>query len=140
MQIYLNGRGNVDANVYKAHMAANEYESRCSFERNLDTGQWCIFIEIGREYDPPKIPVRGWDYVPEPDEITRYLHEHDMARHGQRLRTDMNARNQKRREDQWHAATDDLTDEVAEVMAHKIEKAGEHPWHTSRRKVGKKYS
>lgn len=136
--IYLPGQGLVDIDVARAHAASQEYDRRCSFKRHPESGQWCNFMQMPRGFDPPEVPVKGWDHIPTPDEVKKFLSESDAEKHGDKLRQNLNARNEKRKGESRYAQ-EQKDGEAAEYMDHIIRKGGDHPFHRSLRKVGPKH-
>lgn len=135
MQIYVPGQGNVDLSVYRANQAANEYDERLTFKQHPESGQWCVFIstERGLGFDNNEFPVLGFDDVPIPDEVKRRLYETDAVRHGDRIRSEMNKRNEARKAETEYRL-DQQASATAEKMEHAIRKAGDAPYHKSFRK------
>jgi hypothetical protein len=138
--LYVPGLGDVTPKHLRVHKAVKEYEERCSFKRNPDTGQMCVYITMPRGWDPPEIPVVGWneEAIPHEDDVVKWLYQHDASRHGDKLRQDMNKRNEDRKKAAWYDLENDHVEATAEAMEFEIRKAGEHPNHKSLRKVPKK--
>jgi hypothetical protein len=86
--IYVPGSGYVDICVYRVNKAVNEYNNRLSFKRNLDTGDWCVYMQMpSPEAD---IPLIGFgDTIPEPDRVVKKLWESDSMVHGDKLYNDI---------------------------------------------------
>lgn len=87
--LYLPGVGNVDPDVYRAHLVAHEYDDRLTFRVNEQTGDYCVFVKTPRphsEDNPPEVPVLGFGKtIPSRDELLRKLDDADTLKHGDRL-------------------------------------------------------
>lgn len=136
-ELYIPGLGVTDVLAVRANNTSKAYDHRLSFKLNPMTQQYCSYMEMPRGWDPPEIPVKGWDHIPSEDELNLWLAEHDAEKHGDELRTAMNKRNAQRKAEQVYANSEHNGD-VADHLDHIIRKSGEHPWHRSLRKIPKK--
>jgi hypothetical protein len=118
------GRGLVDSGVLAVDRAVNEYDERLYFDRNQDTGQWCIYMKMPHNEDP--IPVLGWDELPEAGAALHRLRESDTMRHGDKIYREM-LRHNEALEKKYNDATDEAAYQVAEAMEWGFRKQGAHP-------------
>jgi hypothetical protein len=121
---FVQGRGMVDSDILVVDKAVSEYDERLYFDRNLDTGQWCIYLKT-----PPSeadLPILGFDEVPNPEAAVKRLWQADTLRHGEKILNDMWKRNEKRLQPLRDKA-DDASGQAAEVLEWSHRKMGTHP-------------
>jgi len=123
--IYVPGHGTTTFEAYRVGKAVTEYDERLFFQRNYETGDWCVFIRMPG--DEPAYPVIGFGAeLPTVEEVTRRLHRADTMRHGWQIFDEI----QKSQEDykkQFRVAADEATDESTEVVEHFMRKHGKSP-------------
>lgn len=125
MRLFIPGQGMVDSKAYRVDAAVKSYDSRLRFERNLDTGDWCVFIEMPRP-EPP-YPVIGFGKeIPEPDVVVERIKRGDTMRTGNTIYNDIVKSQEKFRKMQEYAS-DQAGEESAEVIEHFMRKEGKSP-------------
>ena len=123
--LWIPGRGSVDTRAYRVDRAVNEYNDRLSFDRNQDTGDWCVFMRMPSP-EPP-LPLFGFgDIIPEPDEVVKQLWKADSLRHGEKI-LDQIVREQDERKRRYESAASQASEESAEVLEHFLRKRGKSP-------------
>lgn len=121
---FVQGRGMVDSNVLSVERAVSEYDERLYFDRNTETGQWCVYLKtIASE---PDLPLLGFDEIPAPESAVKRLYQADSLRHGEQILDGMRARNHKALEP-LRTATDDAAGQAAEGLEWAHRKMGNHP-------------
>lgn len=121
---FVSGRGMVDSDVLAVDRAVSEYDERLYFDRNLETGQYCIYLRtIPSE---PDLPLFGFDEIPQPLEAVGRLHRADTLRHGEQILDDMKRRNENNLEP-LRRKTDDAEGQTAEGFEWAFRKMGAHP-------------
>lgn len=121
---FVAGRGMVDSEVLAVDRAAGEYDERLYFDRNQETGQWCVFLKtIPSE---PDLPIFGWDSIPHPDDAIKRIHQADSLRHGEEI-LDRIDRENAERERPYKEAVDDAQGQLAEAFEWGFRKQGVHP-------------
>ena len=123
---FVTGRGMVDSDVLAVDRAVSEYDERLYFDRNSETGDWCIFLKtIPSE---PDIPVLGWDHqeIPSPEAALKRLYQADSLRQGEEILDGMKRRNRDA-EEPFRRATEDAAGQTAEGFEWAFRKMGKHP-------------
>lgn len=121
VQMYVPGRGNIDLSEYRVDKAVHEYDERLFFARNIQTGQYCIYMKM--PHGEPDLPILGFDDVPHPEDALKRLYHADTLRHGEKILDDMNRHNEKLREAARKQA-EDGAEQVAEVVEWASRKEG----------------
>lgn len=123
--LYIPGRGSMDIRAFRVDTAVNEYNDRLSFDRNRDTGDWCVFMRMPSP-EPP-LPLFGFgDTIPEPDEVIKQLWKSDSLRHGDKILNQI-VKEQEDRKRQYEYAASQASEESAEVLEHFLRKRGKSP-------------
>ena len=124
-KIWIPGKGEYDIRVWRVDKAVREYNERLMFGRNEDTGDWCVFIKAPHPQDP--IAVLGFgDSIPEPDAAIKRLYEADTLRHGDEiLKRIVREQNDYRKSLEY--ASDQASEESAEVIEHMMRMRGDSP-------------
>ena len=134
MRLFIPGQGTVDSRVYMIDAALKEYDSRLKFDRNQDTGDWCVFIEMPRP-EPP-YPVIGFgDNIPDASIVLDRVKRGDTMRTGNTIYRDIVRSQEKFRANQDYK-TDQAGEESAEVIEHFMRREGKSPVIKSLRKKG----
>lgn len=111
--------------AYKVDYAVRQYDDRLMFARNMDNGDWCIFVRMPG--DAPPYPVLGFqDSIPEPNEALDRLKAADTMRHGDKIYKDMIASQEKYRADLKYNADQAIADS-AERTEHMMRQRGVSP-------------
>lgn len=123
--LWIPGRGSMDTRVFRVDKAVREYNDRLSFDRNHDTGDWCVFMRMPSPEEP--LPLFGFgDSIPEPDEVVKQLWKADSLRHGEKI-LDQIVREQEERKQKYEYAASQASEESAEVLEHFLRKHGKSP-------------
>ena len=125
-KIWLPGQGVVDLEPMKVHRAVRAYDERLSFGRNMDNGQWCVFIDMPRGHDPSILPVLGFESMPTPEEALDKVRRSDTKRYGEQI-LKMIEDDQARKEQIAAKAHDELSDMYAEIMESAYRRMGLAP-------------
>lgn len=111
--------------AYKVDHAVRQYDDRLMFARNMDNGDWCIFVRMPNGAAP--YPVLGFqDSIPEPSEALDRLKAADTMRHGDKIYKDMIASQEKYRADLKYNADQAIADS-AERTEHMMRQRGASP-------------
>jgi len=111
--------------AYKVDYAVRQYDNRLMFARNMDNGDWCIFVRMPNDAEP--YPILGFqDTIPEPFEAIDRLKAADTMRHGDRIYKDMVASQEKYRADLKYTADQAIADS-AERTEHMMRQRGASP-------------
>lgn len=133
MEIYVPGRGLVDTAALSVAKAVKEYDERLEFAKNMETGQWCIFIKMPSNFEGVAIngsqylPLIGFDEVPHPEDALKKLYKADSMRHGEKIIDDMNRRNKELHKELYERPADDASGQMAEGLEWAHRKLGMHP-------------
>lgn len=84
----------VDSDVLSVERVVNEYDERLYFDRNLESGQYCVFLKTVPS--EPDLPIFGWDYIPDPEAALRRIHQADALRHGEEILEQIDRANAER--------------------------------------------
>lgn len=103
--IWLPGRGMTDMAERRVDAVVKEYDETLSFGRNMDTGQYCVFLNR-RGADP--LPVLGFNTVPHPEDVLKALYHTDAQRRGEEILDEMNAENEEARKADQYAADEGI--------------------------------
>ena len=124
-KIWIPGRGEYDTRAYRVDKAVNEYNDRLFFDKNMDTGDWCVFVRMPSP-EPP-VPVHGFGQsIPEPEVVVKKIWESDSARHGEKI-LDEFIKSQERFIAEKRYAADEATGDSAEHIEHLMRKHGKSP-------------
>lgn len=123
-QTFVYGRGMVDSDVVAVDRVVNEYDERLYFDRNQESGQWCVFLKTPPA--EPDLPIFGWDYIPDGEAALRRIYQADALRHGEEILHQMDRDNDERMRP-YEEATQDAIGEVAEGLEWGFRKMGKHP-------------
>jgi hypothetical protein len=123
--IYIPGRGYADTRAFRVDAAVNKYNERLSFDKNPDTGDWCIYMRMPSP--EPSIPLFGFgDRIPEPDEAVKKLWESDTMVHGNKILLEIErSQNEFKKLLEYNA--NQASEESAEVLEHFLRKRGKSP-------------
>lgn len=121
---FVYGRGMVDSEEFAVDSALNEYDERLYFGRNQETGQWCAYLKTPPS--DPDIPIFGWDYIPDPYDALRRIHQSDSLRHGDEILDRIDRENRERNRP-YEEAVEDATGQLAEAFEWGHRKMGNHP-------------
>lgn len=121
---FVAGRGMVDSEVLAVDRAANEYDERLYFDRNQNTGQWCVFLKTPA--NEPDLPIFGWDIVPYPDDALKRIYHADALRHGEEILDQIDRANDER-ERPYKEAVEEAEGQLAEAFEWGARKMGTHP-------------
>lgn len=123
--IWIPGKGEYDIRAYRVDKAVREYSDRLSFEKNSDTGDWCVFIRMPSPERP--VALMGFaDQIPEPEVVVKRLYETDSLRHGEKILRDV-IKSQEDFKAHKRYLADEATGESAEVLEHFLRKKGKSP-------------
>lgn len=125
-KIWLPGAGVVDLESTRVDRAVREYDERLFFGRNMDNGQWCVFIKMPRGHVPDCLPVLGFDSHPTPEEALDKVRRSDTSRYGSQILGMIEADQQRRIADA-EKLNDENSDIYADIMAEAYRKAGMAP-------------
>lgn len=121
---FVRGRGAVDSDVLAVDRAVHEYDERLYFDRNQETGDWCVYLKtIPQE---PDLPLLGFQEIPSPEAALRRLYKADTLRHGEEVLDGMRRRNHDALEPLRQKA-DDAAGQLAEGLEVLHRKMGSHP-------------
>lgn len=112
--LWLPGQGMVSLSGTRVDNALREYDSRLFFARNPDTGDFCIFINMGPS-DPP-YPLYGFRHEPSVEEALTVVKDRDTQRRGDEILKEM-----RRSRDQARADEDYASQQGAEAYAEGLE-------------------
>ena len=124
-KLYIPGMGEVNLEEYRVHRAVQEYDERLMFGRNLDTGDWCIFVKMPHGEDPIAVLGFGTE-LPAPEEAVRRADAANTRKHGQAIRERMEAHNEEIREKK-RKESEETAEIGAEILDYAYRKAGVHP-------------
>lgn len=111
--------------AYKVDYAVRQYDERLMFARNMDTGDWCIFIRMPSPHPP--YPVLGFgESVPEPSEAVARLQASDTMIHGNTIYSDVMRSQEKFKADLEYEANQ-ASEDSAERIEHMMRKRGDSP-------------
>jgi hypothetical protein len=125
-KIWVAGQGVVDLESTRVDRAVREYDERLFFGRNMDNGQWCVFIKMPRGHDPEILPVLGFPEHPTPEEALDKIRRSDTKRYSTEI-FKMITDSQERREREAEKANDENSDIYADIMQEAYRKAGVAP-------------
>lgn len=111
--IWLPGIGMTDIAQRRVDAAVQEYDENLRFGRNMESGQWCIFL-MRRGHDP--LPVIGFNDIPHPEDAIKRLHNADAQRRGEEILDEMNRHNEELKAPYEKAAS-----EADEILAEAYE-------------------
>lgn len=114
----------VDSDVLSVDRAVNEYDERLYFDRNLDTGQWCVYLKTPPSN--PDLPIFGWDHVPHPEDAIKRVYQGDTLRHGEEVLEQIDRANAER-ERPYNEASEAAAGQLAEAFEWGFRKQGVHP-------------
>lgn len=123
--IWIPGKGEYDVRAYRVDKAVREYNERLSFERNPDTGDWCVYIRMPSP-EPPVALMGFQDQIPEPDAVVKRLYETDSLRHGEKILNEV-LKSQEMFKKHKEYLADEATGESAERIEHLMRKHGKSP-------------
>lgn len=121
---FVAGRGMVDSEVLAVDRAASEYDERLYFDRNYNTGQWCVFLKTPPS--EPDLPIFGWDNIPHPEDAIKRIYQADALRHGDEILNQIDRDNDER-ERPHREAVEDAQGQLAEAFEWGFRKQGVHP-------------
>lgn len=121
---FVAGRGMVDSDVLRVERVVNEYDERLYFDRNLETGQYCVYLKTPAS--EPDLPIFGWDYIPDPEAAIRRVYQADALRHGEEILDQIDRANTER-ERPYVEATEEAEGQMAEAFEWGFRKMGAHP-------------
>lgn len=125
MRMFIPGQGVVDTGAYRVDAAVKDYDERLLFDRNAETGDWCVFIRMPRPQEP--YPVLGFgDRIPEPHEALERLKRADTMRSGDAIYREV-VRSQKAYRAELEYIGDQASAESAEAAEHLLRKHGKSP-------------
>jgi len=135
-KIWIPGRGDYDTRAYRVDKAVREYNERLFFDKNMETGDWCVFVRMPSP-EPP-VAVHGFgNEIPEPDVVIKKVWESDSARHGDRIFEEFMKSQEKFIAHKRYIA-DEATGDSAEHIEHLMRQHGKSPVIKSLRKKGVK--
>lgn len=122
---FVQGRGMVDSDVLAVDRAVSEYDERLYFDRNPETGDYCIYMKMLPGEAP--LPILGFEKViPSPEAALRRLYAADSMRQGEEILNGMRRRNHDALEPLRRKA-DDASGQLAEGLEILYRKTGDHP-------------
>lgn len=110
--IWLPGHGQVDLGVLRVDKFVSEYDERLRFGRNVETGQYCVYVCM-RGQDP--LPIIGFNEIPSNDVLARELYQRDALRRGREIIDDIQNTNDRIQAEKEKAAAE-ASEGVAEVL------------------------
>lgn len=123
--IWIPGRGEYDTRAARVDKAVREYNERLFFDKNVETGDWCVFVRMPAP-EPP-VAVHGFGQsIPEPDEVIKAVWKSDSARHGEKI-FDEFMKSQERFIAHKKYLADEATGESAEHIEFLMRKHGKSP-------------
>ena len=123
-QVFVTGRGMVDSGVLAVDRAVNEYDERLYFDRNRDTGDYCVYIKTPA--NEPDVPVLGFQEIPHPEDALKRIYSADSLRQGEELLEQMSRRNADALKEAGRPA-DEAAGQMAEALEWGFRKQGAHP-------------
>lgn len=123
--LWIPGKGEYDVRAYRVDKAVREYNERLSFERNPDTGDWCVFIRMPSP-EPPVALMGFHDQIPDPEHVVKRLYESDSLRHGEKILNDI-IKTQERFKAHKQYIADEASGDSAERIEHMMRKHGKSP-------------
>lgn len=121
---FVAGRGMVDSDVLSVERVINEYDERLYFDRNPETGQYCVYLKTVPS--EPDLPIFGWDYVPDGEAALRRIYQADALRHGEEILDQIDRANTEKTRP-YDEAVDEATGQLAEAFEWGFRKMGAHP-------------
>jgi hypothetical protein len=115
----------MDTNVWRIEQAVNAYDERLFFQRNEQTGDWCVYIRMPSP-EPP-YPVIGFGTeIPALDDVMYRIQKADSMKHGNQIYADMikSQREYRNNLDKMAAAA---STEAAEPVEFLMRKHGKSP-------------
>lgn len=113
-KLWLPGQGEVDPRVTAAQRVVREYDERLELARHEITGDWVVFIKLGRDRLYPAIGI-GPELPANAEDLRQRLWKADAQRHGNKILDDINRAN-RRIQDESRARALAVDEEVAEHM------------------------
>jgi hypothetical protein len=107
-----------DKHVTSLNRALRQYDERLAFGRNMDNGDWCVFIRIEREGSAQldMVPVLGFqNTMPTVDEMMKRLAAADTRRHGDHILKSMQEHNESIKQE-YRDQADEAEWQLAEAM------------------------
>lgn len=124
-KLWIPGMGEVNLEEYRVHKAVQEYDERLMFGRNMDTGDWCIFVKMPRGEDP--VAVLGFGKrVPDPREAVQRADAANTRKHGAQIIEAMEKHN-RALDAEKALRTGELSEVGAEILEYGFRKQGAHP-------------
>lgn len=103
-RLWIPGEGEVDLRIVACQRVCREYDERLVLARHELTGDWVVFIKLGREQMYPVIGI-GRELC-DPEELSQRLWKADARRHGDKVLRDINEHNDRIRRDSRRRAID----------------------------------
>lgn len=121
--IWLPRVGQVDSRAWRVNLAVKEYDERLSLGRNEETGDWCIYIKMPADHDPPYFPVLGFGPTQptDPQAVVERLQRADLQRHGSRLYSELMQAHERRKRESRAVSLEQagIAAEALEYLAHR---------------------
>lgn len=112
-KLWIPGAGEVDVKIVACQRVCREYDDRLELARHELTGDWVVFIKLGRDNLYPVIGI-GRDLCA-PDELRERLWKADAKRHGDKVLRQINENNDRlKRESRARALEAD--EQIAEAF------------------------
>lgn len=96
-RLWIPGEGEVDMRIIGCQRVCREEDDRLELARHELTGDWVVFIKIGRDNLYPVIGI-GRELC-EPEELRQRLHKADAKRHGEKILHQINEHNERLRKE-----------------------------------------
>lgn len=112
-KLWIPGAGEVDVRIVGLQRVCREFDDRLELAKHELTGDWVVFIKIDRGNLYPVIGI-GRELI-EPEELRERLWKADAARHGDKLRQQINEHNARIQRDAKLRA-DDAAEAAAEAL------------------------
>jgi hypothetical protein len=121
-----------DKHITSLNRALRQYDERLEFGRNMDNGDWCVFVRAERDQ---LIPVLGFqNEVPTIEEMLERVQAADTKRHGDRILKSINDHNEQLKQEKRDAAEEGEW-QLAEAMESFLHAQGKTPYYRSLNKA-----
>lgn len=124
-RLWIPGHGEVDPNVTAAQRVVREYDERLELARHELTGDWVVFIKLGRDHLYPVIGI-GPELPANAEELRHRLWKADASVHGTKHLDDINRHNRRIQEDARKRGLD-ADEQMAEAFEWGLRREGVLP-------------
>jgi len=104
-KLWIPGVGETDLRIVGAQRVCREYDERLTLARHEITGDWCVFIKVGRDNLYPVIGI-GPELPDNAEDLRQRLWKADAQRHGDKLLRQINEHNERIKRDSRRRALD----------------------------------